>query len=118
MSAPSTSVNSVALITRSELITDKPDMCRGQQAAPSHDSRDFKIKSIDGLKLTVKTSAELKKKKRKAEDSKLFGEEFINAKIIKNAEKGKEEFRTGEIINRIPNESYSKVQVLVYLFFA
>ncbi|XP_047133155.1 chromodomain-helicase-DNA-binding protein 8 isoform X1 [Hydra vulgaris] len=109
-SIPSTSVNSVALITRSELITDKPDMCRGQMAAPIHDSRDFKIKSIDGLKLTVKPLVDFKKNKRKADNSKLFGEELINAKMNKNGEKSND-YRTQDAVNRIRKENYSKVQI-------
>ena len=56
-------VSTVGHYTHAELTSEKSDRLRGEQIAPS---RDFRIKSIDGLKLTVKT--ETKKKKRKTEN--------------------------------------------------
>ena len=58
--------STVANFTHAELTSDKLQSIRGEEAAPSIiNSKDFKIKSIDGLKLTVKT--ETKKRKRKIE---------------------------------------------------
>lgn len=55
-------VSTVGHFTRAEFTSDKTSDRRGEEAAGN---RDFKIKSIDGLKLTVKTEA--KKRKRKVE---------------------------------------------------
>lgn len=58
-------VSTVGHFTHAELTSEKSDRLRGEQAAPS---RDFKIKSIDGLKLTVKTDSKKNKTKRKEDE--------------------------------------------------
>ena len=81
-------VSTVARHTSAELTNEKQDSVRGGTAATS--SRDFKVKSIDGLKLTVKTDSRLsfkldsaKKRKRKLDSEPDSNEEPVLINKIK-----------------------------------